>query len=126
MLLANRRPAATTGLPMPSPSLADQRTFSIAENFVGSVFFEVESPEQFGPQNWGQSSAGTTATCQAEAAMAIASANGEAEGRDSVSMWRDRARRLKINPRSRCLRPAGYRADVGRRWLRGCGCPWHD
>src|SRR5690242_13774439 len=53
----NTRPAATTGEPMPSPSTADQRTFFVAENSRGSAFFEVETPEQFGPRNCGQSSA---------------------------------------------------------------------
>src|SRR4051794_18452503 len=70
MPLANTRPATTTGLPMPSPRLADQRTFSVAENVVGSGCIDAEMPEQFGPRNWGQSSAFTVATCQTRTAMA--------------------------------------------------------
>src|SRR5262245_22300404 len=55
--LAKTRPAATTGLPMPSPSLAVQRTFLVVENVVGSGWRDAEIPEQLGPRNWGQSSA---------------------------------------------------------------------
>src|SRR6516164_6326230 len=55
--VANTRPAATAGEPMPSPSIADQRTFFLEENIVGNACFEEETPVQFGPRNCGQSSA---------------------------------------------------------------------
>jgi hypothetical protein len=57
MAVVNTRPAATTGEPIPSPSTADQRTFFVAENSTGNAFLDVETPEQFGPRNCGQSSA---------------------------------------------------------------------
>src|SRR4029079_11434948 len=53
----NTRPPATTGEPMPSPIAADQRTFFVAENVSGNAFLDREIPVQFGPRNWGQSSA---------------------------------------------------------------------
>ena len=57
MPVVKTRPAATVAEPMPSPASADQATFSVGENCVGSGFFDVETPLQFGPRNCGQSSA---------------------------------------------------------------------
>jgi hypothetical protein len=50
-------PPTTIGEPMPSPTLVDQRKFSVSENFVGSGLPDLETPLEFSPRNWGQSSA---------------------------------------------------------------------
>jgi len=56
MAVVNTRPSATTGEAMLSSKLADQRTFSVLENFVGNGNDEVETPLALGPRNCGQSS----------------------------------------------------------------------
>jgi hypothetical protein len=71
---------------MPSPIFDDQRTFSVAENFVGRGLFEVDMPEQFGPRNWGQSSARTFTTGQIEAARPRANTRRQAEERNGMNM----------------------------------------
>src|SRR5436190_703370 len=57
MAVTNTRPSTTHGEQIPSPRSADHLTFSVAENVVGSFFFERVTPLQFGPRHWGQSSA---------------------------------------------------------------------
>ena len=57
MAVQKTLPPAMMGEPIPSPSLADQRKFSVTENFVGSGLSDLETPLEFSPRNWGQSSA---------------------------------------------------------------------
>ena len=56
MAVIKRRPLATTGDDIPSPSLTDHRTFFSCENSTGNGSFEEETPLQLGPRNCGQSS----------------------------------------------------------------------
>ena len=68
--VANTRPAATTGQPMPSPSFTDHLQFSLAEKFAGNGAVDVEMPVQLGPRNCGQSSARASVTMMNQIATA--------------------------------------------------------
>jgi len=57
MAVLKTRPPATVGELTASPNCADQRTFLVAEKSTGSGLAELEMPLEFGPRNWGQSSA---------------------------------------------------------------------